>query len=480
MSQPISSAVLIGVSDYSAYDASAGRPTGTTDLFSPGNNLRLSWEMCRSLGFTPSNMALLSSPLRGLIDAHPGIYGEATREQVLSAVATLARQLAGGDIARGYIHFSGHGGSLPEIGPIMAVSDTTLEAGKLVNYVSLAEIGEILVAGAPGKPVTIVLDACGSGLVPRNFSKGRLARLQDIATVRDGDVLLSSTAPAEIGAELEINGTWYGALSWALSRASYQYARRIEHNTVMYDTSADNLLARCTQLIAGCSLEQTPQSSGKGRAMFLQPSGIPPIEPTDKLRDGGRGGLEVDGSESGITQGNETTWVNYKIQDLSNNNLGTLTTAYNATVNGRKYTDFWNTNISAWPANVKLTYLNTGGNVSSPGTAQDMFAFPISPPIFNNTVLQSGDTAWYVIPQNDNTIRGFLVQKPNNKLIWYITQDAWNSHSETLPMLPASPTLGGKIIQIETGQPLFLERMPGLHLGVVSLGYNVYQASLGL
>ena len=58
MTQSVSTALLIGVSDYSAYDRSVGNAVGTSNLFSIHNNLRMSWDMVRALGFNPSDIAL--------------------------------------------------------------------------------------------------------------------------------------------------------------------------------------------------------------------------------------------------------------------------------------------------------------------------------------------------------------------------------------------------------------------------------------
>ena len=259
--QTTSTSLLIAVSDYSNYDRSAGLPVGSSNLFSPQNNLTSMWQLLRGIGFAAPDFAITSSPLCNNFGAHPGFYGEATRDLVLQGVEFVAHNLASSDQTRALIYFSGHGAWDETEGPVLCPTDLRSQEGTLINMVSLAEIEAMMSEIAPGKSVTFILDCCDSGLPGTSSPVHRpsLWRLGQTAKLRDRDVLFSSTGPRHVGVETRIDGAWHGAFTWALCQAANQFAHRPGEGFLYLDLSLKSLATRAGQLLQGLSIPQTPQ-----------------------------------------------------------------------------------------------------------------------------------------------------------------------------------------------------------------------------
>src|SRR3954469_8578964 len=97
-------ALLIGVNDYSAYDASQGKSKGTSDLPGSVNDARAWWTFCTAMGFLPENVRVLTSPgIHGekLPGATEHTMGEATERAILEGVKWLAEKLGSNPAAVG-------------------------------------------------------------------------------------------------------------------------------------------------------------------------------------------------------------------------------------------------------------------------------------------------------------------------------------------------------------------------------------------
>src|SRR5262249_24245822 len=103
-------AVLIGVDDYSVYDASVSNPKGSSSLSRSRNDVRAFFRLCRQLGFAAENIRVLTSPkLRANeLDGGPlpeNVF-EANGAQIEAAPEWLSSKLVGRTAPIGLLTFS--------------------------------------------------------------------------------------------------------------------------------------------------------------------------------------------------------------------------------------------------------------------------------------------------------------------------------------------------------------------------------------
>ncbi len=474
-------ALIIGVSDYHLFDQSAGNPRGTSDLFGPPQNIVSALDFCHGLGFSAAEIGLLASPLVPPRGGHPSLYATATRATVLEGVRLLARRLAASPASQGLIWFSGHGDAVDGLGPVLCVEDTVLEQGRLAQVVSLAEIGAILTELAPQHAVTLVLDSCSSGTPPAGTTT-TLGRLRATARLRDRDTLISATRAGKVGVELQVDGVWRGALSWALCAAASPYERRLADGFLVPDLSVQSWVARARDLLSGLSVNQVPQLRGDGAAVALQPSGVPPITPTGRLADQRRGNIEIYGDESGQITGDEPVWMSYNLQDpISGSPIGALVESYDTSVVA-PYKDAWSWSGSAWPSSFEMRFnaLGTEGVNSPPyvpNNAPPMRAFlaGLSQSSFGDQAV-NGDTVWGIVENSvPNVFLGYLLRNPSTgALRWLITWTGYSQRGKLLANLP-SPNGQGGVMLDDDGDVLWFAQIssPPSTLTQVSLAYTV-------
>lgn len=474
-------ALIIGVSDYRVFDHSAGQPRGTSDLFGPPQNIVAALDFCNSLGFSAADIGLLSSPLVPPRGGHPALYAAATRDAVLEGVRLLARRLAESEASQGLIWFSGHGDALEGAGPVLCVEDTALVDGQLRQVVSLFEIGEILTAHAPQRAVTVILDSCSSGTPPAGSTRV-LGGLRAAARLRDHDTLISATRAGQVGMEVQVDGVWRGALSWALCAAATPYARTWSHGFAVPDLSVGDWVQRARLLLDGLSVNQRPQLRGAGGAVVLQPTGIPPIVPTGRIADQRRGNVEIYGDESGQITGDEAVWMSYNLADpITGAPIGSLVETFNTTT-VPAYRDAWSWSGTPWPASFKMTYnalgtqgVNTAPPVPNNAPPMQAFLSGLSQGNFGGQAT-SGDTVWGIVENSvPNVFLGYLLRNPTTgALRWFITWTGYVQRGTLLPDLP-SPNGGGGV-QLDTdGDVLWFTQLsaPPSTLTGVSVAYVV-------
>lgn len=160
---PKDSALLIGVGDYRAYDASNHQPPGTSDLAGSLNDVRAWLRLCKEVGIR--EVRILSSPPLDL--AEEGVeVREATAEELRAGVSWLAGQLGGApaDAAPiGLLVFSGHGAETANEGLVLCPTDTVAVEGELAMVVSLEELQGVLASAGAERNLTVVLDCCHDG-----------------------------------------------------------------------------------------------------------------------------------------------------------------------------------------------------------------------------------------------------------------------------------------------------------------------------
>ena len=121
MIQTKAHAVLIGVDDYSTYDA-----TNTHNLLGCVNDVRAFWDVCVTSGFAPENIHVLTHPAidpaeLGGVAAN---FKAATRDNILAEQKALVELLAADARAVGMLVYSGHGAWIDD-----ASEDSAIMAG---------------------------------------------------------------------------------------------------------------------------------------------------------------------------------------------------------------------------------------------------------------------------------------------------------------------------------------------------------------
>jgi len=158
-------AVLIGVDDYSIYDA-----TNKHNLLGCVNDVRAFWDVCVTSGFAPENIHVLSNPpidpaeLGGLAQN----FQTATRSNILAQRSALVARLRADERAIGLLVYSGHGAWIDDASESSAVicpSDFWMDMGRPNNEIPV----QTLWNGA-GSNLTVVLDCCHSGARSRKAS----------------------------------------------------------------------------------------------------------------------------------------------------------------------------------------------------------------------------------------------------------------------------------------------------------------------
>lgn len=468
-------ALIIGVADYSAFDRSVGNPTGTSDLFGPAQNVAAVLDLCLSLGYAATELGVLSSPLLAPAVGRPALYATATRATVLEGVRTLAERLAAGSESQGLLWFSGHGDFVEGVGPVLCVEDTRRVDGHLREVVPLAEIAAILAAVAPNHAVTLVIDSCGSG-TPRATESHTLGRMRAVGRLRDGDTLLSATAPQQTGVELRVDGAWRGAFTWALCSAIAQYARTFAGGFLLPDLTNHAVLTLAHRLLQGLSCDQTPQLRGHPGAAFLQPTGVPPVPVAFRLADGRRGGIEIYGDETGQITGNEPMWMTSLIK-VNGASVGQFVSSYNTPSNViTPYKDYWYWSGTPWPSTFQIAWSSNGtasqNAVPTPlGASVGMVAFPknLVQGNFGNSTPAGSDVVWK-ITSTGGTVLGYLVTNANHTSVaWLITWAGYQA-GQYLANLPAPGGTGGVMMK---GATLTFTQIATGTLSSVHGGYSV-------
>ncbi len=482
-------ALLVGVSDYRAFDLSAGQPRGTSDLYGPPQNLAAMWDFCLGLGYPAADIGLLASPLVPPRGGHPALYAAATRETVLDGVRALAERLASSAESQGLIWFSGHGDELEGVGPVLCTEDTELRDGTLRNVVTLAEIAAILETHAPGRAVTLVLDSCSSGM-PSPRTNRTLGRLRGVARLRDGDTLISATGPGQVGVEIQVDGVWRGALTWALCAAAAPYTRKLARGFLVPDLSVASWVNRARLLLRGVSVTQRPEVHGDGGAVVLQPTGVPPIRVTNRLADQRRGDIEIFGDESGhVFEGDESAWMSFTLRDTAGNAIGRFVTSYQTPPAALPpYCDFWEWSGTPWPDDFRMDFQASGtpGQGPTPTNLPPPVPMMAFPPGLAQSAFgphgTSGFQVWGVYEASvPNVFLAYLLRDTTSgALKWLITWPGYSQRGQLLTALP-SPGGDGGVELGDDGGLLYYARIssPPATLGGVVAAYDVHAAFEG-
>lgn len=267
-------ALLVGIDDYSAYDASAGNPAGTSDLPAGKNDVRAAYRLCRALGIEAENIHVLTSPKLAAGELGPGVVpgyaGEATRAEIAAQVAWLAKALShepgAGDAPVGLLAYSGHGDFLDGH---LALCPSDVRAVKgaapsadLENVIGFPEIRATLArSSGASENLTVLLDCCHAAAAAGSRPGARAAltgrkRTAAGPVTYPGDRMLMAAAPGEISHQSVFCGEAHGALTWAATVVADQWRVISEGGTDRLTITYGELRARAQRLLDALSIPQ--------------------------------------------------------------------------------------------------------------------------------------------------------------------------------------------------------------------------------
>lgn len=265
-------ALLIGVDDYRAFDASRGQPEGNSDLPGSRNDARAFFHHCLRLGFRPENIRVLTSPRldpRELEGAVAENLGEATEAEIRAQLTWLVTSLAGPSRPSGLMTFSGHGDATPTQGLVLCPSDVT-HAGEaaIAHAIALSEIDALLAEHGVGDELTLVLDTCHAGETTRPGSRSlsllprRESSPARTASDRVRARVLAAARRDQVAHQSRLDGRYRGVFSWALGCAMEQWKATQEGEGTRLDVSYGKLVETAQRLMTGLWFDQHAELRG--------------------------------------------------------------------------------------------------------------------------------------------------------------------------------------------------------------------------
>ncbi len=274
-------ALLVGVNDYAAYDASLGNVAGTSDLRGAVADVKAWYVIARRLGIPAEQIEVRTSPELTAadmpIDATGTRFGPATRAAILDGLQALGAALHGTGVtpglAQGLLTWSGHGaaqgGSEREAGTaLLCPADVT--GPELAQAISYEKLAEALDAFVPEHALTIVLDTCHAGpsrfdgrLVPRATRfLGSAEAPVGVPVVRTHDRVLAACGAGATSQEYHFQGVWHGAFTWAATTVLERWPDQEYEGASYIGIDHTDLLGRTAALLQGAAFAQTAQYSG--------------------------------------------------------------------------------------------------------------------------------------------------------------------------------------------------------------------------
>lgn len=264
-------ALLIGIDDYSAYDASVGQAKGTSDLPGGRNDVRAFWRICLDLGIQPENIRVLTSPelkhdeLEGAKNAN---FGPATESEILKQVDWLAQKLGAEAKPSGLLAYTGHGDYSEAKGLVLCPTDVA--GDDLDHAIPFSTLQSKLASKDAAANLTVVLDTCHSGTGAKPQQGGwQVASLRNRRIVastlksaaRDmpGGRVLAASSVEQSAYQAKFSGVYQGAFSWAIGSVLEQWKLVQEGENVRVTISYEELRSRAEALLKSLSFPQTPQ-----------------------------------------------------------------------------------------------------------------------------------------------------------------------------------------------------------------------------
>lgn len=279
-------ALLIGIDDYSAYDAAAGNPAGASDLRGARNDIRVYVQIALALGIGPGDIRVLASPPIPAAELGVGDSRPATNSEIEHGAHWLAE--SGG---RAIMSFSGHGDVTDDGELLLCPADL---AGDASNAMPLNHLAHMLQGAEAGQNVTLFIDACHAGAssdehhngVARRSLRGReVSRSPSRMQMPNGEhaaLVLAASAAHQSSVEAPFAGVWMGAFTWAVRTVLERWTTRMSMDDAYVDISYANLAARTRAVLDALTFEQRPEFDGPSALKSL-----PLFRRVDALAEGG-------------------------------------------------------------------------------------------------------------------------------------------------------------------------------------------------
>ena len=159
--------------------------------------------------------------------------------EVLEAVQAMAREVSLDPEAQGLLIIAGHGGE--QDGTLLRCGDGPLRAD---------QVAATLEALLPGRGITAIVDVCPVDAP----AAGPLA-------LRPCDLVMAGASPGHPAEELEVDGRWQGAFTWALHRVLDRWAHTGPHGALV-PIAPRVLHAQACLVLQGLGFGQAPSLTG--------------------------------------------------------------------------------------------------------------------------------------------------------------------------------------------------------------------------
>lgn len=303
MSTPVRFAVIVGIDDYRAFDASLGQPKGTSDLRGSVNDAGLYLRLARKLGVPAENTRVLVAPADGA--ARPALFdgiegGAPTQTNMQAAFDWLIDSLKANPGTQAILSYSGHGDSDDENLVICPTDMTASKDGVLHNQIELGGLDSTLKPVADSNLITIFLDCCHAGDVDNNGVRGIRALRPKTRTkaktrqLSNGHPVLAACRATALSSEINFGDTHFGAFSWAVTEVLGRWQEESDGGDASFGIAYGEVPRRTSMLMNAMAIEQSPVYEGaitqRGARVFTrsdhhteppQPDGHRELDPGD-------------------------------------------------------------------------------------------------------------------------------------------------------------------------------------------------------
>lgn len=249
-------AILVGVEDYSTFDASAARPPGSSNLRGGLNDVRVLRTLCLRLGYKPEDILVCSSPAIDPLELglapDTELVRTATRQDLIEAFGWIARRMTAHPGSTGLFAWSGHGCTLPDGDLGICPADVSFANGELRGALDFSTMEAKLPPG-----MGWWMDTCHAGAGTRSLTPSATVAPHRVRT-GEHTCFLGSSGPDQPSYERKIGGKWYGAYSWALAHLLDQWPQMREEGAGIEAVTHEAVTRRARALLASMGIHQTP------------------------------------------------------------------------------------------------------------------------------------------------------------------------------------------------------------------------------
>lgn len=281
MSTPVRFAVIVGIDDYHAFDASQGKPRGTSDLRGSVNDAGLYLDLARTLGVPAEGTRVLVAPANsaGRPARFKGVEGGApTHDNIQAAVEWLIASLEANPGTQAMLTYSGHGDA-EDAHLVLCPTDMTANKDhSLNNALHLAGLGGMLDRVAEKNMITVFLDCCHAGEAAPGVRGLRAASRPQIKTrqLSNGHPVLAACRATALSSEINFGETHYGAFSWAVTQVLSRWQESTDSSgaEVGFGIAYGEVPERTSMLLNAMAIEQSPVYEGtalqRGACVFTR------------------------------------------------------------------------------------------------------------------------------------------------------------------------------------------------------------------